>query len=132
MIERRRGKIINISSTAGKRDLPGKAHYHASKFGVIGFTQSLALELAHYNINVNCICPGVVMTEMHIRVLTPYAAKRQGISEEEAYSRVVKGIPLQRPQTPEDIGNFVAFLASEETVNITGQSINVSNGSVNN
>lgn len=130
MMARRSGKIINISSTAGRRGLPGKAHYHASKFGVIGFTQSLALELAPYNINVNCICPGVVTTAMHTQVLTPFAARRQGISEEDAYQRVIDSIPLRRPQTPDDIGNLTAFLASEDARNITGQSINVSGGSV--
>ena len=132
MVARRSGKIISISSTAGRRGMPGKAHYHASKFGVIGFTQCLALELAPDNINVNCVCPGVVTTQMHTKVLTPYAARMQRISEEEAYGRVIGNIPLRRPQTPEDIGNLVVFLASDEAVNITGQSINVSGGAVNN
>ena len=131
MIERHSGKIINISSTAGRRGLPGKAHYHASKFAVIGFTQCLALELASYNINVNCVCPGVVDTYMHRQVLAPHAAKTRGITEDEVYRNMEAGVPLGRLQTPEDIGNLVAFLASEEAKNITGQSINVNGGSVN-
>jgi meso-butanediol dehydrogenase/(S,S)-butanediol dehydrogenase/diacetyl reductase len=131
MIERRSGKIINISSTAGRRGLPGKAHYHASKFAVIGFTQCLALELAPYNINVNCVCPGVVDTYMHREVLAPHTAKTRGITEDEVYSNMEAGVPLGRLQTSEDIGNLVAFLASEEAMNVTGQSINVNGGSVN-
>jgi len=131
MIERRSGKIVNISSTAGRRGLPGKAHYHASKFAVIGFTQSLALELAAYNINVNCICPGVVDTYMHRKVLAPRSAEVRGITEEEVYRQMTESVPLRRLQTAEDIGNLVAFLASEEAKNITGQSINVNGGSVN-
>lgn len=131
MIERRSGKIINISSTAGRRGLPGKAHYHASKFAVIGFTQCLALELAPYNINVNCVCPGVVDTYMHREVLAPHTARIRGITEDEVYRNMEASVPLGRLQTPEDIGNLVAFLASEEAKNVTGQSINVNGGSVN-
>jgi len=131
MIEQRSGKIVNISSTAGRRGLPGRAHYHASKFAVIGFTQCLALELAPHNINVNCVCPGVVDTYMHRQVLAPHTAKIRGITEDEVYKRMEEGIPLQRLQTPEDIGNTVAFLVSEDAKNITGQSINVNGGSVN-
>ncbi len=132
MIERRSGKIINISSTAGRRGLPGKAHYHASKFAVIGFTQCLALELAPFGINVNCVCPGVVDTYMHREVLVPHAARTQGLTKDDVYRSMEQSVPLRRLQTPEDIGNAVVFLASEESRNITGQSLNVNGGSVNN
>jgi len=128
MIKQRSGKIINISSIAGKRGSVGLAHYCASKFGVIGFTQSLALELAEYNINVNAICPGILETYMWTDVLTPWRAKKEGLPEEEAWQKTIDAIPLGRPQMPEDIGRMAVFLASEDARNLTGQAINVCGG----
>jgi NAD(P)-dependent dehydrogenase (short-subunit alcohol dehydrogenase family) len=128
MIKQRSGKIVNISSIAGKRGSIGQGHYCASKFGVIGLTQTLALELATFNINVNAVCPGIVETYMWTDVLTPSIAKRSNLSEKEAWQNVVSRIPLGRPQTPEDIGNLVMFLASDDAKNITGQAINVCGG----
>ena len=130
MMKQKSGKIVNISSGAGKQGRSiGMAHYSASKFAVIGFTQCLALELAPYNINVNAVCPGIVDTPMWSEVVAPAYAKLWGVSVEEAFQRNVKQrIPLGRPQTPEDIGNIVVFLASNESDNITGQSINVDGG----
>jgi len=130
MMKQRSGKIVNISSGAGKQGRSiGMAHYSASKFAVIGFTQCLALELAPYNINVNAVCPGIVDTPMWREVVAPAYAKLWGVTVEEAFERNVKQrIPLGRPQTPEDIGNIVVFLASNESENITGQSVNVDGG----
>lgn len=125
MIPRRSGKIVNISSGAGKRGSAGKAHYVVSKFGVIGLTQCLAAELAPHNINVNAVCPGIVDTYIWRELLTPYYAELEGLPVDEAFNRIVKRIPLGRPQTPEDIGNLVVFLASEKSRNITGQAISV-------
>jgi NAD(P)-dependent dehydrogenase (short-subunit alcohol dehydrogenase family) len=89
----------------------------------------LALELAPYNINVNAVCPGIVDTPMWREVVAPAYAKLWGVTVEEALKRNVKQrIPLGRPQTPEDIGNIVVFLASNESENITGQSVNVDGG----
>lgn len=128
MIKQKSGKIINISSIAGKTGGAGMAHYCASKFGVIGFTKSLALELAKYDINVNAICPGIIETYMWTDVLTPSHANWEHISNEEAWKEVIELIPLSRPQTPSDIGNMVIFLASEDAKNVTGQAINVCGG----
>jgi NAD(P)-dependent dehydrogenase (short-subunit alcohol dehydrogenase family) len=130
MVARREGKIVNVASNAGKRGWANGAHYVASKFGVIGFTQSLAAELAPYHVNVNAVCPGVVDTAMWREVLAPARAARTGVPVDDAFAEVVRGIPLGRPQTPADVGHLVAFLASEEARNITGQAIAVNGGTV--
>ncbi len=128
MMQRRTGRIINLSSQAGKRGSPGVSHYCASKWGVIGFTQSLAHEGGPFNITVNAICPGEVDTYMWREVLTPAIAAARGITPDEAWkSMAVDNVPLRRPQTAEDMGQAVVFLCRAD--NITGESINVSGGS---
>lgn len=127
MISRRYGKIVTISSMVGKEGIPLFAHYCASKFAVIGLTQALAKELAPYNINVNAVCPGVVRTPLWDPLLKQLSANK-GITEEEAWAEFLRGIPFGRPQEPEDIGEAVAFLASDRARNITAESANVSGG----
>lgn len=127
MIERRYGKIVNISSMVGKEAIPLFVHYSASKFAVIGMTQGIAKEVAEYDINVNAVCPGVVRTPLWEPLLDQLAANK-GISREEAFEEFTAGIPLGRPQEPEDIGEVVAFLASDRARNMTGQGINVTGG----
>lgn len=124
------GKIIVISSTAGKRGYPRYAAYCASKFALIGFTQSLALELASHRINVNAICPGIVDTE---RIDYIAAALAPGDESAGAYrARMVReatsAIPLGRVAQGSDIARTAAFLASSESDYLTGLSINVSGG----
>jgi meso-butanediol dehydrogenase/(S,S)-butanediol dehydrogenase/diacetyl reductase len=132
--KQRSGKIINISSMGGRKGTEILAHYCASKAGVIVFTQSVALQLAPFNVNVNTICPGLIYTP-----LWKYAAhalsfsnpQLKGMSEKESFDTQVQSvIPLKRPQTAEDIGNAVVFLASAEAENITGQALNVDGGAV--
>jgi meso-butanediol dehydrogenase/(S,S)-butanediol dehydrogenase/diacetyl reductase len=127
MIERRYGKIVNISSMVGKEAIPFFAHYCASKFAVIGLTQSMAKELATHNINVNAVCPGVVRTPLWDPLLTQLS-QNKNITRDEAWAEFVGGIPLHRPQSPEDIGEAVAFLASDRAQNITASAENVSGG----
>jgi meso-butanediol dehydrogenase/(S,S)-butanediol dehydrogenase/diacetyl reductase len=119
------GCIINIASIAGKNGAAGMAHYCASKFAVIGFTNSLAKELASSDIRVNAICPGILRTQMW-----EYAADKRklpGETKEEAWQRFIRTrIPLGRPQTPEDIGQLAVYLAVAR--NVTGQAINVDGG----
>ena len=119
------GCIINIASVAGKNGQPEMAHYCASKFAVVGFTNSLAKELAAANIRVNAICPGIVRTQMW-----EYLAdkrKQPGESKENSWQRAIQTrIPLGRPQTPEDMGQLSVYLATAE--NVTGQAINVDGG----
>jgi NAD(P)-dependent dehydrogenase (short-subunit alcohol dehydrogenase family) len=127
MIERGAGKIINVSSMVGKEAIPLFVHYSASKFAVIGLTQGLAKELAEHDINVNAVCPGVVRTPLW-EPLLDQLSQNKGITREEAFGEFIAGIPLARPQTPEDIGEVVAFLASDKARNMTGQGINVTGG----
>ena len=111
MMERRSGRIVNLSSQAGKRGGPGVAHYCTSKFGVIGFTQSLALELAGCNVTVNAVCPGEVDSAMWREHLLPALAAAQGSTAEEAWQRWARErVPLGGPQMAEDIGQAVVFL----------------------
>ena len=134
MISRKQGRIINISSIAGKSGEPLLGPYCASKFGVIGFTQVLARELARYNITVNAVCPGYVYTpgwEKLAQALKDTQPALADKSLQEIFEARVKAVtPLRRPQPPEDIADMVAYLASERARNITGQAINVDGGAV--
>ena len=127
MVERRSGRIINISSLAGRKGAAGLAHYCATKFGVIGFTQALAMELAAANVTVNAICPGEVDSAMWREVLLP-ALSAGGGTPDEAWQRFIsERVPLGRAQTPEDIGQAAVFLCRAD--NITGEALNVTGGS---
>jgi meso-butanediol dehydrogenase / (S,S)-butanediol dehydrogenase / diacetyl reductase len=127
MTQRRYGKIVNISSMVGKEAIPLFVHYSASKFAVLGLTQGLAKEMAPYDVNVNAVCPGVVRTPLWEPLLDQLSATK-GITRDQAFDEFVSGIPLGRPQEPEDIGAVVAFLASDRARNMTGQGINVTGG----
>jgi NAD(P)-dependent dehydrogenase (short-subunit alcohol dehydrogenase family) len=133
MIERRKGgKIINISSRFGKIGAPNSCGYCASKFGLIGLTQTLAMELGPYGINVNAICPFRIVTYSGTRGGIIQQALDEGATEQEAFNRAyadaIKLIPLQRPGIPNDVANAVAFLSCSESDFMTGQSINVDGG----
>ena len=119
MIKQKSGNIINISSTAGQRGEPFHSHYAASKGAVISLTKSLAVELAPYNIRVNCVAPGWVDTDMSHASLTG-----------EDREKILHGIPLERAATPEEIAGSILFLASDLASFITGEIINVNGGSV--
>jgi len=127
-----RGRIINISSVGGRKGIDWMPHYSASKAGVIVLTQAVALQLASHNVNVNTVCPGVIWTPMWekgAKVLSQSYPPFKGMAPDEVFNTVVQNtIPMRRPQTPEDIGNAVVFLASEEAKEITGQAINVDGG----
>jgi NAD(P)-dependent dehydrogenase (short-subunit alcohol dehydrogenase family) len=128
MMQRRKGRIINLSSMAGKTGRAAVSAYCTSKFAVIGFTQSLAEELGQFDVTVNAVCPGEVDTYMWREVLVPAIALGSGVSKEEAWEQAaIKNVPLKRPQTVEDIGQAVVFLC--KAGNITGESINVTGGS---
>jgi 3-oxoacyl-[acyl-carrier protein] reductase len=118
MIKQRSGRIINISSVSGVMGNAGQTNYAASKAGLIGFTKSLARELASRNITVNAVAPGFVTTDM-----------TAGLSDEVKKALHAK-IPLGKTGTPGDIANAVAFLASAEAGYITGQTLCVDGGIV--
>jgi meso-butanediol dehydrogenase/(S,S)-butanediol dehydrogenase/diacetyl reductase len=127
MINQKSGKIINISSDSGKTGYALFAHYNAAKFGVIGFTQGLAKELAPYKINVNAVCPGIVGTKMWDYV-DEQLGRRWGLPKGEALKMHIKQIPLGRLETPQDVAGIVAFLASPDADYMTGQAMNVTGG----
>lgn len=121
-----RGCIINTASIAGKKGYPNMSAYCASKFAAIGFTQSLAAELAPAGVRVNAICPGMVGTAMWLDHLLP---KRGGVNEasqESFEAAMAQTIPLGRAQTVEDMGQAVVYLASAE--NVTGVALSVAGG----
>jgi meso-butanediol dehydrogenase / (S,S)-butanediol dehydrogenase / diacetyl reductase len=129
MIERRRGRIINTASIAGKRGAPRLAAYCASKFAVIGFTQSLAHEVASYDITVNAVCPGWLGTAMWMDVLIGPIMERLGKDAQAAFQEhAAANVPLGRPQSPEDVGQAVVYLAKAD--NVTGVALNVAGGLV--
>jgi meso-butanediol dehydrogenase/(S,S)-butanediol dehydrogenase/diacetyl reductase len=121
------GKIINVSSAAGKSGFPNLAHYSASKFAVIGFTHALAQEIAKDNITANTICPGLVRTYMWDYLADAW--KQPNESVEDSWKRHVETfIPLGRAQTAEDMGDLAVYFATAD--NVTGQAFNVDGGLV--
>ena len=129
MLPRKKGVILNMSSQSGKSGNSHYAAYCASKFGIIGLTQSVAIEFAKENIRVNALCPGVVFTPLWKDMIEDYAKKRNmAVGEVKPY--LESNIPMGRLCTPNDIADVAAFLASDEAAYITGQSINISGGSV--
>ncbi len=128
MAKRNEGRIVNIASIAGK-GFRGTSNisYAGSKGAVIAMTRIGASQLAKHNINVNAICPGATRTSLYDRVMQQLT-EREGITEAEAIARMDASIPLKRSNTPDDIANMAAFLASDEARNITGQSFNVDGG----
>ncbi len=132
MQKARAGKIINVASISGREGRPALPHYSASKAAVINYTQNTAHNLARFNINVNAVCPGLLWTAMWEQVAGRYGAadpKFEDVPPREIFNRMVRdNILLGRPQTPEDIGEAVTFLASEDARNITGQALNVDGG----
>lgn len=122
MMERKAGKIINIAADGARSGFIGQAVYAAAKAGVFGFTKSLALELGSYNINVNCICPGVTETPLMMEGmnLSPvFAAEMQ---------KMVQATPLGRMAKPEELADAVLFFSSPDSDFITGQILSVNGG----
>ncbi len=129
MVPRRRGVILQINSKSGKKGSFRNAAYAASKFGGIGLTQSIALDLAPYGIRVNAICPGNLLdSPMWRDELYGLYARRWGITPEEVRRKYTDQVPLGRGCTYEDVCNVLVFLASDEAAYMTGQAINVTGG----
>lgn len=117
MLERGSGKVINLGSDAGRVGSSGEAVYAAAKGGVIAFTKSLARETARNSVNVNCVCPGPTDTALFA-----------SMGGEKLREALKKAIPMRRLGQPEDLANAVAFLASDDSAFITGQTVSVSGG----
>ena len=121
------GNIVNFSSQSGKKGTNSYVAYCASKFGIIGLTQSVAAEFAPMNIRCNSICPSVVRTPMWDKQLHDYAVKK-GIRDEDVMPRFVKNTPLGRLCEYEDAANLVVFLLSDNSSYMTGQALNLTGG----
>ena len=129
MKEQGKGKIIQINSKSGKKGSSKNSAYASSKFGGIGLTQSLALELATDNINVNAICPGNLLNSpLWQNSLFDQYAENQGITREEVREKYINKVPMKKSCTYEDVANLLVFLASDESDYMTGQALNVTGG----
>ncbi|HVJ34841.1 MAG TPA: SDR family NAD(P)-dependent oxidoreductase [Terriglobia bacterium] len=122
-----KGIIVNTASLAAKIGAPLLAHYSASKFAVLGWTQALARELAGRGIRVNAVCPGFVKTSMQSREVQ-WEAQLRGITPEQVIADYVNQTPLGRLEEPEDVADVVVFLCSNGARFMTGQGINVTGG----
>ena len=132
MKAQRSGVIIQVNSKSGKKGSYKNSAYAASKFGGIGLTQSIALELAEYGVRVNAVCPGNLLdsplwTDGPNSLFKQYA-KKWGISEQQVRQKYIDQVPMKRGCTYEDVCNVVAFLASDQASYMTGQAINVTGG----
>jgi sorbitol-6-phosphate 2-dehydrogenase len=129
MAEQKRGAIIQINSKSGKKGSFRNSAYAASKFGGVGLTQSLALDLAPHGVRVNAVCPGNLLdgTLWQDSLYEQYA-KNQGLTVEEVRRKYESQVPLGRGCTYDDVCNVVTFLASDESSYMTGQAINVTGG----
>jgi sorbitol-6-phosphate 2-dehydrogenase len=123
------GVIIQINSKSGKKGSYKNSAYAASKFGGIGLTQSIALDLAEYGVRVNAVCPGNLLdSPLWQDSLYSQFAKKWGISEAEVRQKYIDQVPLKRGCTYLDVCNVVVFLASDQSGYMTGQAINVTGG----
>jgi NAD(P)-dependent dehydrogenase (short-subunit alcohol dehydrogenase family) len=127
MISQNRGKIINIASMAGRKPAPLLAHYVASKYAVVGFSQALALEVGKHNITVNAICPGFVRTSMQERELV-WEGALSNLSIDEVRESYIRQTPLGRLEETEDVAKAVMLMASEWADFITGLNLDVTGG----
>ena len=116
MLKARSGRIVNLASVVGVAGNAGQTNYSASKAGIIGFSKSLAKEVASRNILINCVAPGFIQTSM------------TNVLKDDVKEEISKTIPLKRMGTPQDVANVVKFLVSEESSYVTGQVIHVDGG----
>ena len=123
------GNIIQINSKSGKKGSYKNSAYTAAKFGGIGLTQSIALELAEFGIRVNAICPGNLLdSPLWVDSLYAQYAKNWGISQADVRKKYVEQVPMKRGCTYDDVCNVLVFLASDQASYMTGQAINVTGG----
>ena len=127
MIARKYGKVVNISGTSGLRGYKYRAAYSSSKWALRGFTRTVALEVGRHNINVNALHPGIVAGD-RMDKLCREKAKKRGWTAEQVYQEYVDEMALRRVTVSQDIANAVLFLVSDESKNMTGQSVTVDGG----
>jgi sorbitol-6-phosphate 2-dehydrogenase len=124
-----RGAIIQVNSKSGKKGSYKNSAYAASKFGGIGLTQSVALEMAEFGVRVNAVCPGNLLdSPLWVNSLYKQYAANYGITEEQVRQKYIDQVPLKRGCTYDDVCNVIIFLASDQSSYMTGQAINVTGG----
>ena len=128
MMKQRSGRLINTASGQARQGFIYTPHYAASKFGVIGITQSLAKELAPFGITVNAFCPGIIETDMWAYNDQAWGKLLGNYKPGELMAEWVRNIPMKRAGTPEDVAGAIAFLASDDAAYITGQTLNIDGG----
>jgi meso-butanediol dehydrogenase/(S,S)-butanediol dehydrogenase/diacetyl reductase len=128
MVAQGSGRLINTASGQARQGFIYTPHYAASKFGVVGITQSLAKELASAGITVNAFCPGIIDTDMWAYNDSAWGKLLGTYAPGELMAEWVRGIPMKRAGTTADVAGLVAFLASDDAAYITGQTINVDGG----
>ncbi|MFB4165292.1 SDR family NAD(P)-dependent oxidoreductase [Alteribacillus sp. JSM 102045] len=129
MREKKEGAIVNVSSLSGLRGTHGNTAYAASKFALIGFTHSMAVEAVSYGVRVNAVCPGYVETEMG-QAAIKNKAKREGRSFEEQLVAAKNSIPSGRLTDPKEVAHTIAYLLTDAASNIIGESVKISGGNV--
>jgi sorbitol-6-phosphate 2-dehydrogenase len=123
------GSIVQVNSKSGKKGSFKNSAYAASKFGGIGLTQSVALELAEFGVRVNAVCPGNLLdSPLWVNSLFKQYAENYGITEQEVRQKYIDQVPMKRGCTYEDVCNVIVFLASDQSSYMTGQAINVTGG----
>lgn len=127
MMDRKEGDIVNLASLSGLRGTHGNTAYAASKFAVVGWTESMALEAIEYGIRVNSVSPGYVDTDMALSSIRR-KAEQKGISFEEGLKEAEQSIPSGRLSTAEEVANTIAFLLTDAARNIVGESVKISGG----
>ncbi|GAB2554631.1 SDR family NAD(P)-dependent oxidoreductase [Gracilibacillus alcaliphilus] len=129
MVQHMQGNIVNVASLSGLRGTYGNTAYASSKFAMIGWTQSMALEAIKYNIRVNAVCPGFVATEMAENILK-HKAEATKQSFEKVFAETEKSIPSGRITGPEEVANTIIYLLTDAARNIVGESVKISGGGV--
>jgi meso-butanediol dehydrogenase / (S,S)-butanediol dehydrogenase / diacetyl reductase len=127
MVTRREGSVVSIASAAAKEGTPFLAHYSASKWAVLGLTQSVAREVARFGIRVNAVCPGTVRTPMQDREVV-WEGQLRGMEPEKVRQSYIAHTPLGRLCEPEDVADVIGFLCSDKARFMTGQAVNVTGG----
>jgi len=128
LMKEKGGKMINTASVGGYKPAPLLSHYCASKYAVVGFSKTIAMELGKYGISVNCLCPGYVQTDMQAREVV-WEAELRGMTPEEVRAEYIGMTPMGRLVQPEDVGNVASLLASPRAGFISGQCVGISGAS---